>query len=115
MIGQVLLYKLARLLWRLMPRPMRTAMALEAPLVLTFNTYAGWNATTPAHGWLRREIEYCAGPTAWDDDQEITAWGFGRYTQTDEFTGEYPTHGEAFDALTAHLRSRSDVILLGGP
>lgn len=90
---------LARILWRLMPRALRRAMAIEAPVVL-------FRQSGPCASWLRHEVKYSCTDWLYDD-------GCWTFRIPGLVSKPYTFEVDAFAALTAELRKRKDVVLLG--
>lgn len=99
--------RLAKVLWRLMPRALREAMALEAPTVLRF--HESHYRDTVYRSWLREELDLGTTPTRWDDEGEVPyAFTFDRFADGAEFANQ----DDAFEALTLRLAEDPAYVLV---
>lgn len=107
-----MLRQLARLFWRLLPGRARFAFAVEAPMVLTYDTYDRRDGTTQL-SWLRHE-EHLFPHEIWetltkfekdDEDDRLVGW------QAQHGGPVFRTQKEAFQALTEPLRRDPKVVL----
>jgi hypothetical protein len=96
--------RFAKVLWRLMPRLLREAMALEAPIVLDRYEFQHHDRTWPS--WVRMEIDLGVTTVGWDSEREQPIsftydhkWGPERL----EETPVYATPEDAYAALTQRL------------
>lgn len=111
----MMLRRLARLLWRLLPDRARFAFAVEAPMVLTYDIFSRHDGTTE-FSWLRGEehfypvqvFEELIKFREDDEDSRLLGWAAQRAQRGGPF---FPTQEEAFQVLTAALKRDPKVVL----